>query len=165
MPIINPSDLLGRSFLRSTEDGQRLRVKIIKALENHEDVLNSDTTLHEFICSTNDNQVEEVMSYNEILQIIEDQDEEHAVEWRFKHIIAHEGPLNRNHPDYKGSKYNVMIEWKNGDLTSKPLSIIGADDPVTCANYAKDNNFLDTPGWTQFKRLAKREKNLFRFTK
>ena len=57
-----------------------------------------------------------------------------------------------------------MIEWENGELTSEPLSIIGADDPVTCANYAKDNNLLDTLGWTFFKRLAKREKKLLRIT-
>ena len=28
-----------------------------------------------------------------------------------------------------------------------PLEIITSDDPVTCAEYAKKHNLLDTPGW------------------
>ena len=58
--------------------------------------------------------------------------------------------------------YNVMVEWENGEITSEPLSIIAADDPVTCAIYARDNNLLELPGWKRFKRLAKRQKKLFR---
>ena len=34
------------------------------------------------------------------------------------------------------------------------------DDPVTCAIYARENGLLDTPGWKQFKKIAKR-KNVF----
>ena len=58
--------------------------------------------------------------------------------------------------------HNVMIEWENGEITSEPLSIIGADDPVTCAIYARENKLLDKPGWKRFSRLAKREKKLLR---
>ena len=68
-------------------------------------------------------------------------------------------------PNYKGSKCNVVIEWENGKITSEPLSIIGADDPVTSANYARHNNLLDEPGWARFKRLVKREKKLIRLGK
>ena len=57
-----------------------------------------------------------------------------------------------------------MIEWENGEITSDPLSIIAVDDPVTCDNYARDNNLLSNPGWERFKRLAKREKKLLRLT-
>ena len=53
-----------------------------------------------------------------------------------------------------------MIEWENREITSEPLSIIGADDPVTCAIYARENKLLDKPGWKRFTRLAKREKKL-----
>ena len=160
MPIIDPSDLMGRSFLRTEEDRQRLRVKIVKAIKAYEDELDKNPDRRQFICSTKDDQVEEILTYNEILELIEDQQEEDAVEWRFKSIKGHEGPLKWNHPNYKGSSCNVMIEWENGEITFEPLSIIGADDPVTCANYARDNYLLDTPGWTRFKRLAKREKKL-----
>ena len=55
-----------------------------------------------------------------------------------------------------------MIEWENGEITSEPLSVIGADDPVTCAIYADENNLLDKPGWQRFRRLAKRKKKMLR---
>ena len=51
MPIIDPSDLVGRSFLRTEEDGQRLRVKIVKAIETYEDELRKNSARREFICS------------------------------------------------------------------------------------------------------------------
>ena len=50
-----------------------------------------------------------------------------------------------------------MIEWENGEITSEPLSVIAADDPVTCALYASDNNLLHLDGWKQFKHIAKKE--------
>ena len=62
------------------------------------------------------------------------------MEWRFKRITSHEGPLSKNYPNYKGSSYYVKIEWENGERISDPLSIIEDDDPVTCAIYARDNN-------------------------
>ena len=109
MPIIDPSDLVGRSFLCTEEDGQRLRVKIVKAIETYEDELHKNSARREFICSTKEDQVEEILTYNEIFELLEQQDED-AVEWQFKCIKAHEGPLATNYSNYKGSKYDVMIE-------------------------------------------------------
>jgi len=39
-----------------------------------------------------------------------------------------------------------MIEWENGEVTSEPLSIIAADNPVTCAIYARETSLLDFDG-------------------
>ena len=55
-----------------------------------------------------------------------------------------------------------MVEWETGEVTSEPLQIIAADDPVTCAIYAKDNGLLDLPGWKKFKPIAKRQKKFTR---
>ena len=101
------------------------------------------------------------MTYNQIMNHIE-QSEEDAVVWRFKRIAGHEGPLTKNHPMWRGSTYNVRVEWENGEITDEPLTTIAADDPVTCAIYAKDNNLLDAPGWKRFKPIAKRQKHMFR---
>jgi hypothetical protein len=81
---------------------------------------------------------------------------------KFKSIISHQGPLSKDDPGYKGSKYNVLVDWEDGECTFEPLDIIGADDPVSCALYAKQNNLLDEPGWKRFKRLANREVNFQR---
>jgi len=147
MPVFHPIDLVGRTFLlEPQEDGQQFRARIVKAIENHEDNLNKDPERMQFLCSINDDALEEVMSYNEILAHIQC-DEASDIVWKFCRITAHEGPLKQNHPNYKGSTYNVMIEWENGEITSEPLSIIAADDPVTCAIYAKENNLLEQDSW------------------
>jgi hypothetical protein len=51
-----------------------------------------------------------------------------------------------------------LIECKNGEITKEPLRIIAADDPVTCAIYARENGLLDQPGRKRFKHIAKNEK-------
>ena len=114
-----------------------------------------------FLCSFNNDQYEDIMSYNDIIDHIE-KNEDYSGVWKLRRITAHEGPLQPTHPDYKGSKYNVMIEWETGEITAEPLSIIAADDPVTCAIYAKQHNLLELDGWKQFKGIAKRQKKLFR---
>ena len=40
-------------------------------------------------------------------------------------------------------KCDMMIEWENGETTSKPPALIATDDPVTCAFYAAENNLLE----------------------
>jgi hypothetical protein len=35
------------------------------------------------------------------------------------------------------------------------MTSIAADDLVTCAIFAKDNNLLDVPGWKRFKSIAR----------
>jgi len=63
------------------------------------------------------------------------------------------GPLQTSDSTYKGSKYNIMIEcFENGEVASRPLSIITVNDPVTFALYARDNNLLEPDGWKQFKQ-------------
>ncbi len=116
-----------------------------------------------------DEERDEILSYNELLDIVEAQyaeelDEENLY-WKFKRIAAHEGPLSPKHPRYNGSAYNVLIEWEDGTSTYEPLDIVAKDDPVTCATYAKENGLLDTPGWKRFKRLASRKDKYIRMCK
>jgi hypothetical protein len=44
----------------------------------------------------------------------------------------------------------VLVAWETGETTYEPLRAIAADDPVSCAEYAKENNLLDTEGRKQF---------------
>ena len=55
-----------------------------------------------------------------------------------------------------------MVEWETGEITEKPLSIIAADDPVTCAAYAKQHNLLNLLVWRRFRNIAKNRKSLTR---
>jgi hypothetical protein len=67
--------------------------------------------------------------------------------WNFKHIVGHKGPFRASDPEYKGFRYNVLVEWENGEITSEPLNIFGKDDPVTCAVYARKHGLLEEEGW------------------
>ena len=62
----------------------------------------------------------------------------------------------------KGSKYNIMVEWETGEITEEPLSLIAADDPVTCAEYGKKHDLLHLDGWKRLKHIAKNQKQVTR---
>ena len=85
--------------------------------------------------------------------------------YRFSSIIGHQEPLRASDPDWKGNKCNVQVEWETGEITFEPHSIIAADDPVTCAVYAKGNDLLALERWRRFRSLAKKVKVLARAIK
>ncbi len=163
-PPFHPNQLVGRTFLMEPrEDGQRFRARIVEALDEHDERLNSQASVRQFRVSVNDDEYEDLLTYEQVIQYItakENNDGE--IVWRFKRIVSHQGPLRSDHPDYKGSSWNVLLEWENGEITSEPIGIIAKDDPVTLAQYALDNGLLDTPGWKRFRDLAKRQKKMLR---
>jgi hypothetical protein len=159
----NPEELIGRTFLMDQqEDDQKYRAKIVKMIEDHETSTKENPTRIKFLCSINNDQAEDILTYSQVMDYIEKQEQETSTVWKFKRITAHQGPLAAGHPDYKGSSYNVLVEWENGESTYEPLSLIAADDPVTCAIYAKEKNLLDQPGWKRFSTIAKRHKKFLR---
>ena len=162
MANITTDDLIGRTYLsQPQEDGTRRRIKIIEQLDDFDNMIANDSNMIKFRATTDDGTIEEVITYNQILDKLEAEDGEDD-EWHFKSILNHQGPLKPNHPDYKGSSWNVQILWENDEVTWEPLRIIAASDPVTCAIYAKNNQLLHLEGWTRFKRLASRQKKLLR---
>eukprot|EP00536_Pseudo-nitzschia_multiseries_P004087 jgi/Psemu1/9233/gm1.9233_g len=113
-----------------------------------------------------DDKVDDIIAYSNVINYIhQDSTQEDGKLWSFRKILGHQGPLNNKHPQYKGSKYNLWVEWENMERTYEPLANIAAADPVTAAKYTKDNDMLDKPGWTRLKciiNLAKRTKKLDR---
>ena len=160
MPLVHIEDLVGRTFLVPKSDGQVHRARIVKAVEDHEHAAANNPTGLKFKCSMNDDSYEDVLSYNQIMEYLE-KDGDNPVVWKFKRIVQHIGPLSPSEEQYKGSSYNVQVEWENGEITDEPLCIIAADDPVTCAIYARDNNLPETPGWKRFCGIARHQKKLF----
>ena len=51
----------------------------------------------------NDDAIQEVLDYNELLDHLNNSEEDDIVEWKFKAITAHEGPLHQHHPNYNVS--------------------------------------------------------------
>ena len=163
-----PEEMAGRTFLMPpAEDGSRVRAQIISRVQEHKRDLEAHPDLVRFKCLVN-NDYEEVVHYNDIVDFIE-QDQTWDGTWHFRRVLQHEGPLKRNDKKYKGSRYNVLVEWETGEKTWEPLTTVDKvgvydTDPVTLAIYARENNLLDTPGWKLkgMKKLAKTQKRIER---
>ena len=160
-PIFDPEELIGKTFLMDEDkDGNRLRARIVKLVEDHETSVQHNPTRLKFICSVNGRDAEEIITYTKMLDYL-GQDDNPTV-WKYRRIVSHQGPLTRRDKDYNGSTWNVQVEWENGEITTEPMTVIAADDPVTVAIYAKENGLLDQPGWKRFKSIAKRQKKFER---
>ena len=82
--------------------------------------------------------------------------------YKFRAITGHQGPFSPQDENYKGSSYNVILEWETGEIAEEPLSLIAADDHVTCAEYAKKHDRLHLDSWKRLKHIAKNQKQLTR---
>ena len=171
MPTFDPSDLIGRTFLLPPEEnGERHRAKVTRQVVEIIDQENGQRRENiNFILDIGNGKVEELISYNQLLEHLENAQDHHMGMdqelYRFRAIIVHQRPLLASDPDWKGIKYNVQVEWDTGEITFEPLSIIAADDPVTCAAYAKENDLLALEGWHRFRNFAKKDKILARAIK
>ena len=165
---LSPEDLPGRSFLMPPEeDGSRYRAKIIEQVQLSKDEAAKHPDLIKFKALVND-EFEEIVAYNDIVDYIEDDESWDGV-WKYREILGHEGPLNRNDPRYKGSKYNLRLLWEGGEISWEPLTTVDKQgvydtDRVTVAIYASKHALLDTPGWKLpgLKKIAKTQKRLLR---
>ena len=163
MAEYNPDDLIGRTFLLPTnEQGERLgplsREKSYKHLDDQHDNAIEKINFH---LDVGQGRAEVIMSYVQILDHLDHQEQQEDL-YKFRAITGHQGPLSPQDENYKGSKYNVMVEWETGEISEEPLSLIAADDPVTCAEYAKKHDLLHLDGWKRLKHIATNQKQLTR---
>ena len=139
MPTFDPADLIGRTFLLPPEDnGERHGAKVTRKVVEISDQENGLRIENiNFLLDLGNGKVEELISYNKLLDDLETaRDNDLGMDqelFKFRAIIGHQGPLKATDPDWKHSKYNVQVEWETGEVTFEPLSVIAADDPVTCA--------------------------------
>ena len=171
MPTFDPTELIGRMFhLLPEENGERHRAKGTRKVVEINDQENGHIVENiNFILDISNGKVEELISYNQLLEQKKPaQDNDMGMDqefFKFRAIVGPQGPLAASDPDWKGSKYNVQVEWETGEITFEPLSIIAADDPVTCAAYAKEHDLLAVEGWCRFRNLAKKDEVLGRAIK
>ena len=162
LPTISPDDLIGRTYLREpSSDGTRLRAKIVEKIMSDDRERTSDPRYIKFRCTVNNGEFEDIVTYIDIINHIERKEDEDTG-WKFSSITDHQGPLSKGDKDYKGSRFNVLVNWDSGESTYEPLDLIGKDDPITCALYGKKHNLLNLPGWKRFKRIIDREKDYTR---
>ena len=85
MAIVEPSELVGRTFLVDKEDGQRHRARIVEAVKEHNDKT-SDGLLR-FRCSLNNDDYEELFTYHQVMDHLE-KEEGQKILWKFKRIVG-----------------------------------------------------------------------------
>ena len=165
-PEFDPDDLIQRTFLLPPqENGERLRAKVTKKVVEEIEAEDGNRIPNiNFIFDIGEGKVEELITYNQLLDHLEQADEQdNSMDqelYRFRAIIGHEGPLKATDPNWKDIKWNVQIEWETGEIAFEPLSVIAADDPITSAAYTKEKNLYNLDGWKRFVHLIKRENNL-----
>ena len=120
-------------------------------INRHNDMMDNDTNRSKYLCKMNGNEINEFLTYNQIMDRIDEYSNDNKI-WKFNRIIYYRGPFTKEDNDYKGSKYNLSIKWTNGDVTEEPLSIIGTNDPISCSQYAEQNGMLGLDGWKIFRK-------------
>jgi hypothetical protein len=161
-----PAELdIGRTVLMPIQpDGQRFRAKIIERVDAYKRHLSKERDANAqykvLVGHDNDNTWEEIVAYNDLLNLINDDDAQNGM-WKFREILSHQGPLTTTDPGYKGSRWNVHVLWETGEITIEPLKNVHHEKAL-CGIYARKHNLLGEKGWTQFRRHARREQKLLR---
>ena len=143
MPEFDPDDLIGRTFLLPPQENwERLRAKVTKEVVEEIEAADDNRIPNiNFILGIGEAKVEELVTYNQLLDHLEQADEQdNSLDqelYKFRAIIGHKGSLKATDSNWKGSKWNVQIEWETGEIAFEPLSVIAADDPITCALMQK----------------------------
>jgi hypothetical protein len=84
MVIVDPQELLGCTFLMDTqEDGQRFRACIVECISDQESNIRHSDDHVKFWISVNEDEYKEIITYNELMDFIEKNQENDAIVWRF----------------------------------------------------------------------------------
>jgi hypothetical protein len=98
-PIINPEELVGRTFLwDKQDDGQQFRAQIFKLIDDHTPQLENNKDRIKILLSLDEDAREEVITYNQLLDYLA-RDNYNDIVWKFKRIVSHQGHITSNHPD------------------------------------------------------------------
>jgi hypothetical protein len=69
------------------EDGQHYRGRIVQLIEDHESMVDENPTRIKYRVSVNNDQAEEIITYNKLLDYLA-KDEENDIVWKFRRIIS-----------------------------------------------------------------------------
>jgi hypothetical protein len=96
-------------------------MQITKSIADEKSDLDQHPEKVKFIVSNNSGSFEEICTYYDILEylerdnnpLVDPEDQYHE----FKDIIGHQDPLIPQDYIYKGIRYNVLIDWSDGEAT------------------------------------------------
>ena len=128
-----------------------------------EDHTKQDPAFRQFRCKVGKDEVEEILTYNEILDFLDDAEDGEEDVWRYQEIRGYDGPYTESDADWEGSPVNFLVKSSNGEVEWVPEKILGASDPVTLAMYIEGNKLWDLdPSLGRYKRFLKNKKKMMR---
>ena len=143
MSILNFDNVLGRAFLLPIdENGETKQASISDHVHSVDQTQAFREDQVRFKLKVDGEQLNYLISYNQLMEYLEDTLDTGQTEdglHIFKSIKDHRGPYSSSDPKYLGSSYNLLMEWKAGEMTWEPLSNIIADDPYSCAGFARNS--------------------------
>jgi hypothetical protein len=84
MVIVDPQELLGCTFLMDTQgDGQRFCACIVECISDHKSNVRHSDDHVKFRISVNEDEYEEIITYNELMDFMEKNQENNAIVWQF----------------------------------------------------------------------------------
>ena len=140
-PVIDPETLIGRKFMEA-KNGIPMR----KTIKKYDKERNNFEI-------TSPNKGSEFLTYNQVIDKLNENQEGKDDIWMFESIIGHRR---------KGRRIEVKVKWSEGSTTWEPLSVMRESDPLTLARYAEENNLLETRGWKWAKEKEREIKHYIR---
>ena len=118
MSTINFDYLLGRTVLLPiNEHGEGKRATISDHVHTLDQAQVSREDKLRFKLKMDGEQLDDLISYNQLMEYLEDNFNSGQHEdglYIFKSIKDHRGPDTSTDPEYLGSSYNLLIEWRLG---------------------------------------------------
>jgi hypothetical protein len=117
--------------------GEFIQAEVVRKLKQQND---ETCCTIQFLLETGDgeNKVEHIVDYVTLCDIIEAQaatveEAPTDVIYTLTSILAHQGLLTVKDTWYKGSSWNILIEWDGRETTWEPLNLIAKSDPISVA--------------------------------
>ena len=161
-----------RVFLtKPDERGNMKRARVVELINEFNDKINKDplrckfkVAFEENTLSSKDTHLDDIMSYNDILDYVErENNNEDGDYWRFRKILNRSLISGKKVKDRTGIE--IQVVWETGATSIESFEALKNDIPVDLAIYAKENNLLKLDGWNTLKQLADRSKLTERLVK
>ena len=138
---MDPADIIGTKFIKEIH-GHPHKCKVTEALD--------DT---KYLVKVGDGQQEEILTYNEILNQQDQQEntDNNDKTFMFESIL--------DHCRGQGRKYEVLVQCEE---TWELLRMMIKADPITMATYAANNDLLNEEQWKRLRTYHRQQKYIMK---
>ena len=98
-------------------NGECFRATVIECLQDNDENVFAQPDIVKFRCKVNGDLFEETLTYQVVLDYVNNT-QDTQIYWKLKIISGHDLPLSIQDKEYQGSRYDVMVEWESGEITS-----------------------------------------------